>query len=90
MGYECLLLTDGSAATDASNHAAAINMVLKQGGVFGAVATSSAVCQLLAGLPRAHVAAINGAVPTPTPCTVPSCLLYTSDAADDTPCVDLG
>jgi nicotinamidase-related amidase len=46
-GYECLLLTDCCGATDYGNHTAAINMVTMQGGVFGAVAPSSA---LLTGL----------------------------------------
>ncbi|PSC74541.1 cysteine hydrolase [Micractinium conductrix] len=41
-GYECLLLSDCTAATDAGNHRAALNMVKMQGGVFGAVATSEA------------------------------------------------
>lgn len=47
LGYECLLLTDCTAATDPNNHTAAISMIQKQGGVFGAVATSQ---QLIAAL----------------------------------------
>jgi nicotinamidase-related amidase len=47
-GFECLLLSDCTGATDAGNHAAALKMVTMQGGVFGAVATSHAV---LARLP---------------------------------------
>ena len=39
-GYECLLLSDCTGATDRGNHEAALKMVKMQGGVFGAVADS--------------------------------------------------
>ena len=42
-GYECLLLTDCTGATDPANYRAAIEMVKMQGGVFGAVAPSEAL-----------------------------------------------
>jgi nicotinamidase-related amidase len=47
-GYECLLLTDCTGATDPANHEAAIHMVTMQGGVFGAVAPSAALLETLA------------------------------------------
>ncbi|KAH7618996.1 hypothetical protein Ndes2526B_g05944 [Nannochloris sp. 'desiccata'] len=40
LGYECLLLTDCTAATDPANKEAIFSMVQKQGGVFGAIASS--------------------------------------------------
>lgn len=46
-GYECLLLSDCTGATDYGNHLAALNMIKMQGGVFGAVAESSAVLKTL-------------------------------------------
>jgi biuret amidohydrolase len=42
-GYECLILSDCTGATDHGNHLAALKMVKMQGGVFGAVATSEAL-----------------------------------------------
>ena len=49
-GFECLIVADGTGATDAGNHAAALKMVTMQGGVFGAVSDSVAVLDLLATL----------------------------------------
>jgi nicotinamidase-related amidase len=47
-GFECLLVEDCCAATDAGNHAAAVKMVKMQGGVFGSVSNATT---LLEGLP---------------------------------------
>lgn len=47
-GFECLILSDCTGATDHSNHLAALSMVKMQGGVFGAVAESSAFIQAIA------------------------------------------
>ncbi|HTP40265.1 MAG TPA: isochorismatase family cysteine hydrolase [Steroidobacteraceae bacterium] len=47
-GFECLLVADCCGATDHGNHLAALKMVKMQGGVFGAVAESSAVLAALA------------------------------------------
>jgi nicotinamidase-related amidase len=46
-GIECLLLSDCTGATDYANHLAALNMVKMQGGLFGAVADSTALLTAL-------------------------------------------
>jgi nicotinamidase-related amidase len=46
-GFECLVLADGTGATQPEHHAAALTMVSMQGGIFGAVAGSEAVVAAL-------------------------------------------
>jgi len=46
-GYECLLLSDCTGASDYGNHLAALKMVTMQGGVFGAIAPSTALIETL-------------------------------------------
>jgi len=46
-GYECLLLSDCTGATDYDNSLAALQMVKMQGGLFGAVAPSTAFLDVL-------------------------------------------
>ncbi|NUS91416.1 MAG: cysteine hydrolase [Nocardia sp.] len=53
-GYECLILSDCTGATERKHHEAALSMVTMQGGIFGAVATSD---QLLAALGKQSVTA---------------------------------
>ncbi|MCU1353509.1 MAG: isochorismatase hydrolase [Acidimicrobiales bacterium] len=49
-GYECLLLSDCTGATDVGNYEAALKMVTMQGGVFGAVASSTALIAAVEGV----------------------------------------
>ncbi len=46
-GYECLLLSDCTGATDYGNYQAALKMIKMQGGVFGTVADSKALLEAL-------------------------------------------
>ena len=46
-GFECLVVSDCTGATDEGNHRAALDMITMQGGVFGAHATSRAVLEVL-------------------------------------------
>ena len=47
-GFECLLLSDCTGATDLGNHLAAIKMVKMQGGVFGTVTDSTSFVKAIA------------------------------------------
>lgn len=47
-GFECLLLSDCTGATDVGNYEAALKMITMQGGVFGAHAPSAAFIDSLA------------------------------------------
>jgi nicotinamidase-related amidase len=49
-GFECVMLTDCTGATDPANHAAAFSMIKMQGGVFGAVSDSKALIKALQSL----------------------------------------
>jgi biuret amidohydrolase len=49
-GFECVMLTDCTGATDPNNHAAAFQMIKMQGGVFGAVSDSKALIKALTSL----------------------------------------
>ena len=46
-GFECLVLSDCTAATDRGNHEAALKMISMQGGVFGAHAPSQALLRAI-------------------------------------------
>ena len=54
-GYECVLVEDGCAATVPENHRAAVNTIMTEGGIFGAVTTTHAICSTLCDreLPKA-------------------------------------
>jgi len=47
MGYECLLLSDCTGATDYGDYEAALKMIKMQGGVFGSAASSDALLAII-------------------------------------------
>ena len=49
-GFECVMLEDCTGATDLGNHQAALKMIQMQGGVFGAVSSSTQVLEALQSL----------------------------------------
>jgi len=46
-GFECLVLSDGTGATQKEHHAAALTMTTMQGGIFGVVSDSNTVTSAL-------------------------------------------
>ena len=60
-GYECLLLSDCTGATDVGNYEAALKMVTMQGGVFGAVADSASLISALTPLAVKTPAGVHSA-----------------------------
>jgi biuret amidohydrolase len=58
-GYECLILSDCTGATDPANHQAALNMVTMQGGVFGAHATSAAALEAFTAMQKNALTAVG-------------------------------
>jgi nicotinamidase-related amidase len=50
-GFECLVLSDCTGATDRGNHLAALQMIKMQGGVFGAVADADKFVQAIRTAP---------------------------------------
>ncbi|MCY7316422.1 MAG: cysteine hydrolase [Rubrivivax sp.] len=67
-GFECLILSDCTGATDRGNHDAALRMVTMQGGVFGAVAESAVLLETLQTLQTLQTSQTQQAMPTqPTP-----------------------
>jgi nicotinamidase-related amidase len=49
-GFECVMLSDCTGATDHGNHLAALHMIKMQGGVFGAVSSSAPLIDVLSRL----------------------------------------
>jgi biuret amidohydrolase len=58
-GYECLILSDCTGATDPANHQAALDMVTMQGGVFGAHATSAAALEAFTVMQKNALTAVG-------------------------------
>jgi biuret amidohydrolase len=54
-GYECLVLSDCTGATDYGNYLAALKMIQMQGGVFGAVADSNAFLAAIQDIPSVKI-----------------------------------
>jgi biuret amidohydrolase len=54
-GYECLMLSDCTGATDYGNYLAALKMIQMQGGVFGAVSDSHAFLAAIQDIPAVKI-----------------------------------
>ncbi len=66
-GYECLVVTDAVAPFDPVTGAAALSSVAMSGGIFGALATSAELLDLLAGTSEGAAAAPLDSTSIPNP-----------------------
>ncbi|SHF20735.1 Nicotinamidase-related amidase [Kaistia soli DSM 19436] len=57
LGYDCVLVVDGTAAVETANHQGMVDLLAAYGGRWGAVSSSEALIALIAGASKAGAAA---------------------------------